>query len=373
MKITLPPELQLKKSKPVPITLCPVRASTMGLLDTCPRKFFYKKRLNLIPKKSEKSSALLTGGYFHQFMEFGITAADEVHNKFLDAKKEALGLIEKQGDIEGVLQTQLIDAERDFLKAEVMARIFWEKYPQRDLEITIIGREMELTCSVKVLGDIVELAGRIDRLIQDRNGDYWIQDYKTTSFTPPAVSSSYPWSDACRIYRILAHMWLKKQGKLSLHDSLMGFQLNIIRKPTIRFSPTRLDSNKEDKYETKFLSYLARCEKWYQEQELKDENERVCRQFSLRFEGPLLPPEFKTRLLRANKPTHIPLGSNTDDMNTAQVEKEFPRRAWSCYDPYGRPCGFLPLCQSNWESLSDNIELAYEVEEPPEYEGDSYD
>jgi len=328
----------------------PVRASNIGAYFSCPRRYLYRSRLKLFPTQTFISPALETGTYFHRFMELPYREWVIVGQEYQKSVDNIVYQIEREGDLDGRLDKALRDTSQAYEKAHVMAEIMNRKVslPMGSRVITV---EQEVEAHIKLPIDpkhpeYVLVQGRIDRIEETKDGEFWIVDWKTTSFTPEAVVAGYAYSDACLLYRLLGARWLESQGLDP--KKLTGFKLNVIAKPSIKFCPNGKDSNKDGLYESPWRAYIARCTEWYEEQEKK--GKQVFTQYSIRWvNSSILPDEFLYKLKRMAF-----LGSTRETLTKEGLGLHYPRNHHSCADSYGRTCPYLDLCTYNyalWPSL----------------------
>ena len=341
----------------------PVRASLMVCYDECPRRFMWRYRYGLRPNYTALSKAITLGNFFHLFMQHGPSHIEKV----LQGRDAAIsilnGLIDKEGDLTGGIHADITTLQECFDKARLMAEILWSKYPDPPGTV-VLGREIEYeTNETSCLHQQnIPMAGRLDLIVQYSDDSIWIPDYKTTDFDPQAVVAGYSYSYACRIYRILAVHWLIEKG---IDPNLLkGFQLNIVRKPSIKFCPKTKDSNKGGLFASSWLAYVDRCYHWYTSSKLEPYT-----QHTLRFgDSTVWPFDFLMRVLEQEKISIIPNPLDGERI----MERFYPRRSRSCTDPYGRSCSLDILCNSSPEMWPSHLSgFHQEFPESPEKKEES--
>jgi len=106
---------------------------------------------------------------------------------------------------------------------------------------------------------------RIDRIDRDsRNGSVWVRDTKCTGQGFDSVLTGYTWCVQCRMYRVATRSWLTISGR---SDKLVGFILDMITIPGIKYCPTTKDKPEDGG----FNHYIQRVKEWYKEHEEKGE------------------------------------------------------------------------------------------------------
>lgn len=335
-----------------------IRSSLLHLLNQCKRKFFFSHHLGLRRKTSTISEALTTGTFFHAYMENGpspegLLATEKLYEDYLKKFNERIQL---EGDPFGVLDNNINITYKSKEKGHLLASLLWRYYPEPEGTKTLL-KEAELSHSTTG----IKLEGRVDRVVQFPNGEIFIVDYKSTSFDPLNLLRSYKYSNALRIYRVLVEVALLTYENSTNEENVDGFQLTVVRKPSIKFCPDSKDANKDGKFGNCWEAYLDRCKKWYDDNQVQP-----VVQGTLRFSEPVMCPEFQQVLTDANP--YFPEPDSEEDMDF------FPRCSGACISPWGKPCDFLDLCECNPALWERKIKELYVQEprkvEPETVEGD---
>ncbi len=273
--------------------------SSMKLALNCIRAWFFKIRWGLQLRGVEIKESADLGQIYHKFQEFGPGQEQKV-KAWVTKRQMALSLrIDKGEDLDGQMARLVSSLTVSHNKAEVMARIFWDKYPQPSY-LKTIGIEIKHRMDMKFPGGItIPLEGTIDKLLLDiRNGNIWIRDHKSTGRTLASLFLGIQWSIQGRLYRILAEDYCKKNAlKLSLiTPKVTGFILDGILKPGIKLCGKDEKNSKawncslED-------AYLRRVKEWYAVKEEENPGSTIKSQ-SIMFNEPLFPDELKRDLTR---------------------------------------------------------------------------
>jgi hypothetical protein len=335
-----------------------IRSSLLHLLNQCKRKFFFSHHLGLRRKTSAISEALTTGTFFHAYMENGpspegLLATEKLYEDYLKKFNERIQL---EGDPFGVLDNNINITYKSKEKGHLLASLLWRYYPEPEGTKTLF-KEAEL--SYTLLG--IKLEGRVDRVVQFPNGGVFIVDYKSTSFDPLNLLRSYKYSNALRIYRLLVMTALEVHKESVSGAKLDGFQLTVVRKPSIKFCPDSKDANKDGKFGNCWEAYLDRCKKWYDDNQMQP-----VVQGTLRFSDDPLNNEFYNMLTYSSPYFRV--------VDKEEEIDEFDRCSGACVSPWGKPCDFLDLCECNPALWERKIKELYVQEprkvEPETIEGD---
>jgi len=334
----------------------PCRASSCDVWYDCPTKYMWKLRFRVYPRRKQREYALDVGKFFHAFKEpEGAAKA----NLMWEEKRDSLtALISTGEDLDGRLAKVLDDTDQAYYVGRMMADLSSELSPDPE-GCELLGAEIEHALDmpeVKVL-----IAGRLDQLMA-YGDEVYVRDFKTSQHPPMTVTSSYGYSKACQIYRMLAEDFMARVLHMSA-TKLTGFRLLVVQKPTIKFCPNTKDGNKDGLFESKFHAFLNRCKDWYGKQE-----GTMVSSFSMRFGGLPLTPEILSELQAF---TYRGRKSLTVEKGSALLE-EYPRRSRSCCDPYGRMCPYLSLCTSSPATWDQILSEQFSVD-PPEERRSSYD
>ncbi len=324
--------------------------SSMKLALNCIRAWFFKIRWGLRLRGVEIKESADLGQIYHKFQEFGPGQEQKV-KAWVTKRQMALSLrIDKGEDLDGQMARLVSSLTVSYNKAEVMARIFWDKYPQPSY-LKTIDVEIKHKMDMKFPGGItIPLEGTIDKLLLDtRNNDVWIRDHKSTGRALASLFLGIQWSIQARLYRILALDYMVKNDWLGLDPKwasahVKGFILDGILKPGIKLCGKDEKNSKawncslED-------AYLRRVKEWYAVKEGENPGSTIKSQ-SIMFNEPLFPDELKRDLTRLY---NISL-KGKDPKAYSRDETRF-----HCF-LYEKPCIYESLCSapmSRWPELLD--------------------
>jgi len=311
--------------------LSPSGATTFQL---CPRKGYFRSKLHLYPRIPRTSEALSVGKIFHLYMLYGKGDFQVVQDEITKKIDSLNRIIAEEGDLSGEVQKSVDETIRSAPLARAMARVYWRRFSDPPT-MRVLGRELSWNYKPDWMENLgssgLEITGVIDRLVLYPPDRCYVQDYKTTSFDPNQITRSYHYSNACRVYRLIATQWLKDKGMEEV--KVEGFQLNIIRKPTIRYC-------KKDK---DWEAYVKRCEVWYDVQEV----EPCVQETMIYLEDSDANLSHSLRPILETLSLPDPFLEGIDEKSIEKLETLYPRRAQHCIDWYGRPCDYLDLCTSN--------------------------
>jgi hypothetical protein len=245
-----------------------------------------------------KESATL-GTIYHRLQSLGPGSEVKVKAEVRKQQTDLMERVNKGEDLDGQIVRLANLLTSLYHKAEAMAHIFWEKYPQPPHFKTI---ETEIKHTMVWNGLILE--GTIDKLLmamigQETTDGVWIRDHKSTGMTLESLFGGLAWSLQGRIYRPLAEDYCHKNpDKLTLPAKysvageyvIRGFILDGILKPGIKLCKTDEKNAKEWGVSIED-AYLRRVKEWYAEK-----NEDAVRSRAILFTEPLFPAELQEAL-----------------------------------------------------------------------------
>jgi len=299
----------------------------------CERYWFCRHRLGIVLRGEKIKEGATLGRIYHKFQEFGPGREQEVRAWVQGQQNALMDRVNKGEDIDGQIARLANLMTELYHKAEVMAKIFWEKYPQPSY-LKVIGKEINHTMQWNDL----TLEGTIDKLLlNEQDGSIWIRDHKSTGRPLAVLFGGLGWSLQARMYRILAGDYLDYNNILS-NFHIKGFILDGILKPGIKQCKTD-DKNAKDWNCTQEEAYLRRVKIWYSEK-----MDASILSKSVIFTESLFPPELiypfeKMRVLR-DRP-----------VNPESFSRDITRKACFAYESQ---CIYHDLCETDpkqWDSL----------------------
>lgn len=206
----------------------PLHASGIEDYETCPRKFLFRHRAGLVPAGDDNKSGARRGTFLHAYIADvlrGHPGEDVISRLAQEAETAIRGSVGPSGYIPGgaTLDEALADLREDRVVALAMARAYCQFFavvPGRIGNLTVAAVEIP----VSVPGAV---AGTIDAIAQAENGDYWIVDHKTTSWSPKTFADTASLIPQTILYPQL----LEESG---FHGKVAGIIYQIIQTPTIR-------------------------------------------------------------------------------------------------------------------------------------------
>jgi len=332
--------------------------SSMKLALNCARAWFLKYRWGLRLKGVEIKEAADLGQIYHKFQEFGLGNQDLVLPWVKKRQTVLLAKIDKGEDLDGQMARLVSSLTTSYNKAEAMAKIFWEKYPQPSY-LKTIGVEIKHRMDMKFPAAkiTIPLEGTIDKLLVDtRNGNIWIRDHKSTGRALNSLFLGIQWSIQARLYRILAldYMvkkdWIGQDPKWALAH-VKGFILDGILKPGIKLC------GKDEKNAKAWNcslddAYLRRVKEWYATKEEENAGSTIKSQ-SIMFNEPLFPDELKRDLTRLYN-----ISLNGD--NPKYYSRDETR--FHCY-LYEKPCIYESLCSAPISRWLELLDTKYKIRE----------
>lgn len=322
--------------------------SSMKLALNCIRAWFFKIRWGLRLKGVEIKESADLGQIYHKYQQFGPGQEQKVRAWVKERQTNLMRMIDKGEDLDGQIARLVSSLTTSTDKAEAMARVFWEKYPQPSY-LKTIGVEIKHKMDMKFPGGLtIPLEGTIDKLLLDtRNGNIWIRDHKSTGRALASLFLGIQWSIQARLYRILAEDYCKNNAGYKI----VGFILDGILKPGIKLC------GKDEKNAKAWncsldAAYLRRVKEWYAVKEEENTGSTIKSQ-SIMFNEPLFPDELKrdlTRLYNISIKGKDPKAYSRDGTR------------FHCY-LYEKPCIYESLCSSPISSWPELLDTKYKIRE----------
>jgi hypothetical protein len=330
--------MKLDTIQPKPV-VC--RQSCISCALACEMKWFLKYRLGVRLRGAEVKEGATLGKIYHKFQQFGPGRENEVLLWVREKQKVLMDRADKGEDLDGST-IRLANLMTDlYHKAEAMAHLFWERYPQPDY-LRTVGTEIKISGNLPY-GLIGE--GTIDKLLQNEKDErFWVRDHKSTGMSLNTIFGGLKWSIQARLYRILVTGYLFGKDSVA---SPIGFIMDGILRPGIKLCKTDDKNAKTWKCSVED-AYLRRVKEWYKE---KDQDAMLSR--AMIYDEPLYPDELikALSLMRDLSVRPIELKDYSRDITRAECFK------------YNTQCIYHDLCStdlSQWDSL---FETKYKIEE----------
>jgi len=339
--------------KPLPVR---GRQSCINCAVTCERKWFYQYRMGVVLRGTEFKEAATLGTIYHVLQCAGPGKESEVRAWIREQQTTLMDAVDRGEDLDGNSARLAGVLTTLYNKAEVMAHVFWEMFPQPP-QFKTLAKEIKVTAGYK--GLILE--GTIDKLLLNTKDDsIWIRDHKTTGRPLAVLFGGLPWSIQARIYRILAlnYMVTKEgQNKEWAEKNIKGFILDGILKPGIKLCKTDEKNAKTWKCSVE-NAYLRRVKEWYKSYEVKAElagkpNTKALDSKGILYTEPMFPDELKTVLYKM-------MELSQRDIHPAEFERDVTRQACFAYE---KQCIYHSLCETDptqWDRL---FEIRYKIKE----------
>ena len=348
--------MDFNKIEPLPV-VC--RQSCINCAIDCTRKWFYQYRMGVRLRGTQYKEAATLGKIYHRLQLVGSGNEQEVKAWIRGQQQALMVRVDAGEDLNGEMSRLASNLTSLYHKTEVMAHIFWEKFPQPKYLETIAK---EVTHSVEWNGLLLE--GTIDKLQLNKksdDGDVWIRDHKSTGRPLAVIFGGLAWSSQARIYRILADDYCK-QNKLGQYESysIKGFILDGIIKPGIKLC-RKDDKNAKDWNCSVEDAYLRRVKDWYKDYEVKadlagQDSPKAIDSKGIYFTEPLFPPELLKILERMKE-------LSTHSIHPDYFSRDITRQA--CFS-YEKRCIYHPLCDTDpkqWDQLFETkYRLVTEIE-----------
>ena len=334
--------MDLTKITPKPV-VC--RQSTMACALACPRNWWYQYRMGITLRGTQVRESATLGTIYHRLQCLGPGSENTVKAEVSKQQQALMEQVNRGEDIDG--QTERLAGMLTTLynKATVMARVFWERYPQPSYFETI-GTEIKHAMEL----DGLVLEGTMDKLLLSTMGtkgpEIWIRDHKSTGRSLSALFGGMAWSLQARVYRLLAEDYLKGTRVEGL--PIRGFILDGITSPGIKLCKTDEKNAKEWNVPVED-AYLRRVKEWYAER-----GDEVCLSRALFYTEQCVPSELGRALDRMRVLSH------TNPAEVGRFDRDATRR--ECF-AYEKQCPYHDLCSTDpaqWDQL---FETKYRFEE----------
>jgi hypothetical protein len=342
---------------PLPV-VC--RQSSIACASACERLWFYRYRMGVVLRGVERKDAATLGTIYHKLQHYGPGKEAETKKWITQQQRDLMAMVDGGEDLDGNAQRLANMLTSLYKTAEVMAHIFWERFPQPP-HFKVIGTEIKHSMEF----DGLTLEGTIDKLIlNEKDGGIWIRDHKSTGRPLAALFGGLAWSLQARIYRILAIDYLKKNRALGLDEAIIkGFIFDGIMKPGIKSCKTDEKNAKEWGCSIED-AYLRRVKEWYRDYEVKAElegkkNTKAIDSKALLFTEQVYPLGLKHALHRMQvlmRYFHHP----------DYYDRDITRKACFAYE---KQCIYHDLCETDPKQWDRLFELKYQIK-PAEVEED---
>ncbi len=359
--------MNFNKIQPLPV-VC--RQSCINCAIECERRWFYQYRMGVRLRGTQYKEAATLGKIYHQLQLVGSGNEQEVKVWIRGQQQALMVRVDAGEDLDGEMSRLANNLTSLYHKAEVMAHIFWEKFPQPKYLETIAK---EVTHSVTLTGikpvpvglNNLVLEGTIDKLQLNKKsdeGDVWIRDHKSTGRPLAVIFGGLAWSSQARIYRVLAEDYCREHqlGQYTGSYTVRGFILDGIIKPGIKLCRTD-DKNAKDWNCSVEDAYLRRVKEWYKDYEVRadlkgQDSLKAIDSKGIYFTEPLFPPELLKILERMKE-------LSTHSIHPDYFSRDITRQA--CFS-YEKRCIYHPLCDTDpkqWDQLFETkYRLVTEIE-----------
>jgi len=316
--------------------------SSISCAHGCERCWFFKERWGVVLRGVKVKTGASLGKLYHRFQHLGPGHEQEVRAEVRGMQTDLMTRADNGEDLDGEMVRFANLLTTLYNKAEVMAHLFWERYPTPDY-LKTIGTEIKHSMAIQggPLGGIV-LTGTIDKLVQDtRNGNIWIRDHKSTGRSLDTIFAGFPWSTQARLYRILAEDWLGQHEQ----SKVVGFILDGILTPGIKLCK-KDTKNAKDWNCSESEAYLRRVKDWY-----ADKGTDSIRSEAMMYNEPLYSRELLHELMFMQE-----LSSRANDPNEYNRD---PSR-FHCF-LYDSQCVYYDLCSSPKVKWPELFETKYKI------------
>ena len=323
--------------------------SCLNCATECERKLFYRYIMGVRLRGVQYKESATLGKIYHKLQLHGPGKVQEVRAWVQGQQAALMARVDKGEDLDGELSRLATMLTSLYTKAEVMAHIFWEKFPVPSYLETIA---QEITHSVEWDGLIIE--GTIDKLQLNHSagsgGDIWIRDHKTSGLPLAVIFGGLAWSSQARIYRILADDYCKI-NKLGQFESSQGkgVILDGIIKPGIK-GGTKADIKNAKEWGCSLEeAYLRRVKEWYRDYEVKAElkgqiGAKAIDSKGIFYTEPMFPEELVNALENMKRLGGLEIHPNN-------FSRDITRQACFMYE---KQCIYHPLCETDpiqWDQL----------------------
>lgn len=301
-----------------------LRSSGMADWERCPRKFLFRHRMGLVPRR-QTTDALHRGTVLHQFIArvlAGSTvdeASEAASTDLKDSISEVLSSVGPSGYIpSGKTAEEAVNGLTMATHTAVaMSRAYCRFFQVSKGQIGGFSLLSDDCIEVDVENPDEGTAGTLDAIMADRRGDIWVVDHKTCGWDPKSYARTLSLAPQSIMYPRLLEHHLQLQGT---PVRVRGIHYNIIRTPTIRCCGTD-DHNP--------ARYAERVERWYED---NDSNLLAT--------------------LITMGPEHRSLHSKrVDSAQSACVSSpslhDFPATGGSACQAYNTLCPFIELCTTD--------------------------
>ena len=350
--------------QPLPV-VC--RQSSIKCAVACERCWFYKHRMRARLRGVEYKEAATLGKIYHRLQQYGPGKESETKKWVAQQQRKLMDRVQRGEDLDGNMTRLANQLTTLYNKAEVMAHVFWERFPQPE-HFKVIGTEIKH--SMKYNGLIIE--GTIDKLIlhtKDKpEPSVWIRDHKNTGRPLAVIFGGLPWSIQARIYRLLAEDY--HANHVINPYQIRGFILDGIITPGIKLCKTD-EKNAKDWNCSVEDAYLRRVKEWYRDYEIKADlggkkNTKAIDSRGILYTEPEIPPELE-RILAWMQELH------SRPLHPEYFHRDVTRMA--CFQ-YEKQCIYHDLCETDptqWDSLFETKYQIKPVEDNENEEEDSED
>ena len=361
----------------------PLRQSSINVCQKCKRKFLYKYRWSLYPKKVAVSPAANAGKMVHWLLEHGPDSVSEFETNLQEKAQEMETMIDQGLDPFGEIADRIKQLRDQANKAKVICQITWDRFGENPDE-EVLCKEREISTGIILTdasGDLHEilLEGVIDKLIRSRkSGRIWARDFKTSSRDPLFTLTGYQFSTQCRLYRLLAEAFLFGEAvskdpeyisreQIGDNPQVFGFCVDWMALPNIIMSGADRDYKEYEhtftrgarkgeteirrdyEGEPKFENYLNRCKQWY-----KDKGDEVFVSQAIAYTEDVIPKELYSALL-------VTWAYTNCDPDPELFPRDITATACKAYE---RQCEYYPLCSSDYSVWPSLMETAYQFKTP---------
>ena len=305
----------------------------------------------------EYKEAATLGTIYHKLQLHGPGKEPETKKEIILQQRTLVERVDKGEDLNGNMARLAGQLTSLYNKAEVMARIFWERFPQPP-QFKVLGGEIKHSMDWNGL----TLEGTIDKiLLNEKDGSIWIRDHKSTGRSLASVFGGLAWSIQARIYRLLTIDYIENdETQRPAEETVRGFILDGIVRPGIKLCKTDEKNAKEWKCSVED-AYLRRVKDWYRDYEVKADlegkrNAKAIDSKGILFTESVMPPELFFALEKMRKLINKPF-------RPSYYSRDITRRACFAYE---RQCKYHDLCETDpnqWDSLFEQKYLLQSREE----------
>lgn len=194
----------------------------------CPKKWYYKWRLGLVPR-AISFGALDLGSWMHlafqDWYQAGRKRNGSLAALFADHAQAAI----KAAGRNGAPDHAIDQADQLALLGEAMAGAY-ESHYGKDAETNVIAAELplEFTISDPVTREVIAIHRlKPDLVFADSSGDVWLMEHKTAA---QIRTDHLSIDDQARPYGVMAERPLRKAGLIKRGSEFKGIVYNFLRK-----------------------------------------------------------------------------------------------------------------------------------------------